>query len=130
MMRRFVTLSAVLLAGWTVNTAVYAADVGGTVSFSDGELQAIHAFYRESQPRRGGGMGGGRQGLPPGIAKNLERGKALPPGLQTASLPVSLEENLPPAPDGYERIVVDAKILLVETATRLIADVIAGAILD
>ena len=130
MMRRYITLSAVLLAGLTVGASVNAADAGATVAFSDGELQAIHAFYRESEPRRGGGMGGGRQGLPPGIAKNLERGKALPPGLQTATLPASLETSLPPAPDGFERVIVDAKILLIETATRLIADVIAGAILD
>lgn len=125
-MRRFITLSAVILTGLTVGARAHAADAGATVSFSDGELQAIHAFYRDSEPRRGGG----RQGLPPGIAKNLERGKALPPGLQTATLPASLETNLPPAPDGYERVIVDAKILLVETATRLIADVIASAILD
>lgn len=127
MMRRRMILSAALTTGLALSAAGHAA--GAEVTFSNGELQTIRAFYSESQGRNRG-RGSGQRGLPPGIAKNLERGKALPAGLATASLPPALESSLPPAPDGYERIVVDAKILLVETATRLIADVIAEAILD
>ena len=110
-------------------TTLVAPHAAADSAFSANELETIKAFYSDSQSR-GGGKRGGRDGLPPGIAKNLERGKALPPGLSTAPLPAALDASLPPAPDGYERVVVDAKILLVETATRLIADVIADAILN
>ena len=109
-------------------TSVAAPSIAADSAFSARELETIKAFYRDTQGPSG--KRGGRSSLPPGIAKNLERGKALPPGLATQPLPATLAASLPPAPDGYERVVVDAKILLVETATRLIADVIADAILN
>jgi len=111
-----------------IASAVAAPSIAAGSAFSARELDTIKSYYQDVQSRDG--KRGGRSSLPPGIAKNLTRGKALPPGLATQPLPATLEASLPPAPDGYERIVVDAKILLVETATRLIADVIADAILN
>jgi len=66
----------------------------------------------------------GNKGLPPGIAKNLQRGKPLPPGIANQTLPVGLIDLLPPAPDGFERIVLSGKVLLVEIATQVIHDVL------
>ncbi|MGH8292685.1 MAG: hypothetical protein ACRESA_04355 [Gammaproteobacteria bacterium] len=70
-------------------------------------------------------------GLPPGIAKNLARGKPLPPGIaaQLQPLPPELVQQLPPSPPGYRVFILDGRILLVNMATQVISDVIANAIL-
>ncbi len=63
--------------------------------------------------------------LPPGIAKNLQRGKPLPPGIAKRYLPSALQAQLP-ARDGYERLLVGNDVLLVKAATGIIVDVLAG----
>ncbi|HKV97311.1 MAG TPA: hypothetical protein VJR90_07495 [Gammaproteobacteria bacterium] len=70
-------------------------------------------------------------GLPPGIAKNLARGKPLPPGIaaQLQPLPPELVQQLPRPPAGYQIFMLDGRILLVNMATQVISDVIANAIL-
>ena len=65
-----------------------------------------------------------KKGLPPGIAKKLERGGQLPPGIANRSLPDDLENKLPQAAGGFERVESDGKVLLVETATGIIVDMI------
>ena len=62
-------------------------------------------------------------GLPPGIAKNLARGKPLPPGIAKRYLPGDLIGLLPPRP-GYDRIIVDDDVFLVSLATGIIVDVL------
>ena len=68
--------------------------------------------------------------LPPGIAKNLTRGKSLPPGIAKQQLPNELIQRLPPVRAGYERVIVDGRLLLVAVATQVIADVLSDAIFD
>lgn len=68
--------------------------------------------------------------LPPGLQKQLEKNGTLPPGLAKRDLPSSLEKELPPPPEGYERQVVeDAAVVLVNKVTGKIADVITDAII-
>ena len=107
------------------------ADVGVSIVFSGDEIKIISAWYRdhESAPIRGNGKGKSK-GLPPGIAKNLERGKSLPPGIAKQYLPDGLQQTLPTPPAGYERIIVEGKVLLVEIATRIIHDILTDVILD
>ncbi|MCH8896462.1 MAG: hypothetical protein IH927_09400, partial [Proteobacteria bacterium] len=62
------------------------------------------------------------------IAKNLQRGKPLPPGIAKQHFPVGLIDLLPPAPRGYERIIVGGKIILVEVATQIIRDVLIDVV--
>jgi Ni/Co efflux regulator RcnB len=106
------------------------------VAFSIDEIATIRAYFghesRAQPPRsKGRGNGGGRSGgLPPGIARNLERGKPLPPGIAKQHLPAGLVAELPPPPDGFERIILDGKILLVEIATQVIHDVLTDVLLD
>ena len=71
-------------------------------------------------------------GLPPGIARNLARGKPLPPGIapQLQPLPPALVQELPPAPAGYQMFMWDGRILLVNMVTQVISDMLANAILD
>ncbi|MEE3636537.1 anti-virulence regulator CigR family protein [Pseudomonas sp. AL 58] len=63
--------------------------------------------------------------LPPGIQKNLARGKPLPPGI-AKKLDVRLIGRLPHY-DGYEWQQVGADLILVTLATGLIYEVINGA---
>lgn len=67
------------------------------------------------------------QALPPGIARNLERGKPLPPGIAKRYAPDALVTRLPTYP-GYEVVIADRNVLLVEAATQIIADVIYNAL--
>lgn len=79
----------------------------------------------------GRGHGHGRNGdLPPGIAKNLERGKPLPPGIAKTYLPPNVVAGLPRLPSGLDYVVVAGKLLLVEAATAAIHDVLLDAAFD
>lgn len=65
-----------------------------------------------------------RDSLPPGLAKQLERNGRLPPGLEKRDLPEGLDRLLPPRGHGQERVAVDNDVLLIETATGLILDIL------
>ena len=102
-----------------------------TVVFSDAEIRTISAWYRDHGSSNHAKRGKGKHnGLPPGISKNLARGKALPPGIAKNYLPDGLRNSLPAPPAGYERIIVDGKILLVEIATQVVHDILTDLILD
>jgi Ni/Co efflux regulator RcnB len=66
--------------------------------------------------------------LPPGLQKHLEKNGALPPGLQKRALPADLEAKLPTARKGQERVIVDNDVVLVETATGKVLDVLRDVI--
>jgi hypothetical protein len=72
----------------------------------------------------------GRRGLPPGIARNLERGKGLPPGIAKNYLPVHLTARLPPLPSGLEYVITAGKLLLVEAATQVVREVLLDIAFD
>lgn len=114
-----------------VSAPANSADFGVAVEFSDKEISAIRAYYRDQGPAKHGKRkkGKGRKGLPPGIAKNLRRGKPLPPGIAKQALPDHLVRILPPVPRGYERVILDGKVLLVEVATQVIHDILEDIVL-
>ena len=127
---------ATLLLGFMPMYAM-AGEVGISVEFSDKEISVISVYYRDHSTtysqkgngKKGNGNNKGQKSLPPGIAMNLQRGKALPPGIAKQVLPTGLIDLLPAPRRGFERIVVDGKILLVEIATQLIHDVLEDLIL-
>lgn len=61
--------------------------------------------------------------LPPGIRKKLARGGAMPPGIAKQALPDGLHRQLPPR-DGQHYEIIGTDVVLVETATRVIVDVL------
>ncbi|MCP5370092.1 MAG: hypothetical protein H6907_00010 [Hyphomicrobiales bacterium] len=69
-----------------------------------------------------------RDSLPPGLARKLDRDGRLPPGLEKRDLPGDLDRRLPPPPKGTHRAVVDGHVVLIETATNVLLDVIEDAI--
>lgn len=126
----FLSLAAAVLLAISIPAA--AGEVGVQVTFSDKEISSIRAYYNgygASKHSKKKGKGKSRKSLPPGIAKNLQRGKPLPPGIAKQVLPAGLIEILPTVPHGYERIIVAGKILLVEVATQVIHDVLEDIIL-
>ena len=105
-------------------------EVSVGVVFSDDEISVIATWYRDhgaASHKRGSKK---QKGLPPGIAKNLARGKPLPLGIAKKYLPDGLRHALPPPPKGYERMIVDGKVLLVEIASRVIHDILVDIVLD
>lgn len=63
------------------------------------------------------------QSLPPGIAKNLARGKPLPPGIAKRALPSALQTRLPSYP-GHEVVIVGRDVFLINVATQVIVDIL------
>ena len=117
-----VTITMMLL----FSVPALAGEVGVSVVFTDGEASIIRAYYSDQKAPQKGKKS---KGLPPGIAKNLQRGKPLPPCIAKQALPTGLIDLLPPAPRGYERVVLSGKVLLVEVATQVIHDVLEDLIL-
>lgn len=67
----------------------------------------------------------GYRSLPPGIAKNLARGKPLPPGIAKKMVPSSMLRDLPSYP-GYEWRIAGSDLVLVALSTAIVASVING----
>ncbi len=65
----------------------------------------------------------GYASLPPGIRKNLARGRPLPPGLAKRKLPPRLLGRLPRYP-GYEWRVSGTDLLLISATSVVVADVL------
>jgi hypothetical protein len=95
----------------------------GEIVFDEIERRLIREYFAH-HPEGGGPAG---RGLPPGIAKNLARGKPLPPGIAKQFLPGELEGRLPRRP-GYERLIVGDSVYLIEQATGLILDILEGVL--
>lgn len=110
--------------------ATQAGEVSVSIRFSTEESSIIRDYYSHYHTRPAPGKKKRAGNLPPGIAKNLARGKPLPPGIAKKVLPGELISRLPPVPGGFERVVIGGKVLLVEIATQVIHDILADIILD
>jgi Ni/Co efflux regulator RcnB len=117
-------------------------------AFSEAERKIIEKYYKVTAPVRNKdneeekaeqndegrknkenksknkGKGKKKKELPRGMVKKLERGGTLPPGHAKRYLPADLDKQLKSAPKGFERIEEDDRVILVETATGIITDVI------
>ena len=120
--------TAFILAFTALATPARAAEIGAEITFSSDEAAIIRAWYSDRDGHRKPEKKNGRS-LPPGIARNLSRGKPLPPGIAKQALPSGLIDRLPPAEKGYERVIVDGKVLLVEIATQVVHDILTDAVL-
>lgn len=91
----------------------------------NGSLDLVYAGITAALARRYAldlGLGG-YGALPPGIRKNLARGKPLPPGIAKKLVPGALLGRLPRY-DGYEWRVAGTDLILIAVAGAVIADVL------
>jgi len=91
------------------------AEQAVTVSFGATAEREIRSYF-QSNPMT-------PQSLPPGIAKNLARGKPLPPGIAKRDLPGPLTSKLP-VYEGHEVVIIDRDAILINTATQVIVDIL------
>jgi hypothetical protein len=94
----------------------------GVAAFTAADRGAIWDYYRANP----NWIAPPARSLPPGLAKNLQRGKPLPPGRQKkmVGFPGDLNGRLGPLPEGYRRVVVDRWAFVIANATNAILDVI------
>jgi Ni/Co efflux regulator RcnB len=123
---------ALVLAVVTESLSGYAAppEDNGKGSKSAGDDTAVQLVqanvdYASIRQIAVAGHATGYKALPPGIAKNLARGKPLPPGIAKKSVPSSVREHLPVYPD-YEWKRCGTDLVLIEIATRVVAQVLEG----
>jgi hypothetical protein len=95
---------------------------GGKKGFASSETTII-LDYAGANP---GLIAADARQLPPGLAKNLSRGKPLPPGWQKKIVvfPAALEQRLPPPPIGCRRVIVDRWAMVIADGTNVVLDVI------
>ncbi|MET0547427.1 MAG: anti-virulence regulator CigR family protein [Caulobacterales bacterium] len=99
-----------------------APDTGAAIvgaAFNAAAEREIRSYFREAPMAP--------EGLPPGIAKNLARGKPLPPGIAKRYLPGTLRSRLP-GYDGYDVVIVGRDVLLVAAATLIIVDILTDVL--
>lgn len=70
----------------------------------------------------------GAGSLPPGIAKNLARGKPLPPGIAKKMAPVELRQRIPLCMNGWECILAGADMLILDAVHGTIADIVRNVV--
>lgn len=111
------------VTGCATSGAVVVEDENARVEvvFTDRDRQLIHDHYHRRHLPPGLAK---RSSLPPGLQKQVERRGQLPPGLQGERLSDELEVRLSPLPEGYIRLRVGADVVLMNTRTRIILDVI------
>ena len=112
------------LAGCATSGAVVVEDDSGRVEvvFTDRDRRLIQEYYSSRRPLPPGLAK--RSSLPPGLQRQIQRRGELPPGLQGEQLPDELEVHLSRLPEGYVRVRVGADVVLMNTRTRIIVDVI------
>ena len=125
-----------------LNETIYGAVDG---LFSETERQLITDYFRDEyrlededdrdkkhkKDKKKKGLPPGlakKDQLPPGLQKQLQRNGTLPPGLAKRDLPADLESRLAPPHDGYERVIADTHVVLVEKATGIIMDIIENIV--
>lgn len=87
------------------------------VVFQDSDRGVFRDYYRTRREAI--------KPLPPGIAKNLARGKPLPPGIARTRVPDAVLVQLPWRPRDYTVFLVGDRVVLLN-ANGLVADILEG----
>ena len=113
----------------TVPAPAPVTTAGISIRLNGDQITSVRAFY--SNAPSDNARGRGRNGrLPPGIERNLARGKPLPPGIAKGYLPSAVIADLPRLPSGLDYIIVAGKLLLVEAATQVVREVLLDLAFD
>lgn len=142
-------IAAIIVGSAAMPAQATESDIGDAILdrvFTEIEREIIGSYYSEElynddyQPGRGKkkkkwknncGLPPGlakRDRLPPGLEKQLVQFGELPPGLEKRLLPDCLEDRLGERGFGTERQIVGTSILLVDTATGIILDILRDVV--
>lgn len=95
-------------------------------SFRDAEIRILLDFYRPGSGNLPPGIA--RKGeFPPGILKQIARGKGLPPGLanKLEPFPPPLARQFPVPPPGYRRMICGTLALMLDDSNNMVVDVVS-----
>lgn len=92
---------------------------GVDIVFGGDDRRLIRDYFYKHRKRLPPGLAK-RHRLPPGLAKR----DRLPPGLSGRHLPHDLERHLRRLPDGYVRLRVGKDIVLMDSRSRVVFDII------
>ncbi len=101
----------------------YHCDTAKYASRYDNSLVSININFGDVRPVAINYGLVGYQGLPPGIEKQIRRGKPLPPGIAKKALPASFSACLPKY-SGYEWRMSGKDLLFVAMKTAIVAEII------
>ena len=85
------------------------------------EVQSLIREFYASRPATG------VEALPPGIRRNLQRGKPLPPGIAKRTVPGELRARVQVG-EGYDLVEVGLDVFLVDVATDVVHDVLLDVV--
>ena len=120
----FPLLAACATSGYV---AIHTGHVSAEVEFGKHDVDVLRSHYAGKHRGNSKHTPPGhakKGGYPPGIAKQLQRGKGLPPGLDREPLPADLERRLTPLPKGCVRIRVGADLVIMHSDTRVVVDIL------
>ena len=100
------------------------------VVFSDRDRQLIADYYSGKKKKKLPPGLAKKDRLPPGLEKQLRKNGELPPGLRGRELPGDLESRLSRLPPGYVRVVIGTDVVLEDTRTRIVMDIIKDVTFD
>ena len=101
-------------SGFDVDVDVgLSATITAGISFGDARRLATDYKLTGSKP------------LPPGIRKNMARGKSMPPGIAKTRMPDTFISQLPHH-EGHEWLHIGADLVLVVAGTLIISDILEG----
>jgi len=120
------------------NASGMTAEEAVGIVFTEIEKQLIRDYFG-GQTESAGGKGkdkskqmppglAKRDELPPGLQMQIEKNGTLPPGLAKRDLPSNLVLKLPAVKKGTERKIVGSDVVLIQTATGIVLDVIKGVV--
>lgn len=99
-------------------------DPGSHIRFSSNDLNIIvDWFSRDYSPTRYV-----MRDLPPGIERQIRTRGHYPPGLRMRAMPPELLRVLPPAPRGYDRVLIGNDAVMIDTTSGAIVDIIRGVL--
>ncbi|WP_448207616.1 anti-virulence regulator CigR family protein [Azospirillum sp. sgz302134] len=93
---------------------------GGAVVVSRTDVTVIRDYFASNPV--------GASALPPGVAKNLARGKPLPPGIAKKMAPIELRQRVPVCMNGWECILAGVDMLILDAVHGTIADIVRNVV--
>lgn len=107
---------------------VHTPDSDVRIVFSDRDRGLIRDYYAVRAKPLPPGLAK-KNKVPPGHAKQMAEGR-VPPGLEGRYLPADLEGRLSRLPEGYVRVIIGADVVLMNSRTRLVLDILRDVTAD